>query len=62
MLREHPEGITRLQCLQEVGCFEVSARIIELKAAGHLIDAEMEQQPNGKRVARYRLVQPTLWP
>ena len=62
LLRERPDGITAMDALQECGCMRLAARIADLRFERHDIVSEMERLPNGKRVARYRLIQPTLWP
>ena len=61
LLEERPEGITALDALNEAGCFRLAARISDLRAAGNVITSEMVTLTSGKRVARYRLVTPTLW-
>jgi hypothetical protein len=55
LLEQHPEGITPLDALDEVGSFRLGARIWELKADGYDIETELARTPNGKRIARYRL-------
>jgi hypothetical protein len=55
-LREHPEGITPLEALNEYGCLRLSARIYDLRAEGHQITEETHTTPTGKHVARYRLI------
>ena len=60
LLTERPEGITALEALREAGSLRLAARISDLKAMGHRIDSEMVELDSGKRVARYRLVEPTL--
>jgi hypothetical protein len=50
------EGVTPLLALQEVGCFRLSARIFDLRAAGHRIEREWVTTPGQSRVARYVLV------
>jgi hypothetical protein len=61
LLIERPEGITALEALREAGSLRLAARISDLRASGNAIESEMVELPNGKRVARYRLVAPTLW-
>ena len=62
LLMERPEGITAIDALSEAGCFRLAARISDLRARGVRIDSEMIALPKtGKRVARYRLLEPTLW-
>lgn len=55
LLRAHPEGVTPLVALDEIGCFRLGARVWELKAAGYDVVSELVTLPNGKRVARYTL-------
>ena len=62
LLHERPEGITAMDALQEAGSLRLAARISDLRGAGYHIEAEMVTVGYGKRVARYRLVEPTLWP
>ena len=50
------EGLTSLDALRLVGSFRLAARIADLHAAGYVISSTIETLPNGKRVARYRLV------
>ena len=50
-------GITALDALEEVGSFRLAARISDLHAAGYTITSTMETTANGKRIARYRLVE-----
>ena len=61
MLRDHPEGITAMEALYETGTFRLAARIADLRGEGINIDSTMVTLPNGKRVARYTLVEPRLW-
>jgi hypothetical protein len=39
-----------------VGCFRLSARVFDLRAAGHRIEREWVTTPGGSRVARYVLI------
>jgi hypothetical protein len=55
-MREHPEGITAMEALDEIGCFRLAARIYDLRAEGHQIIEETQSTPTGKHVARYRLI------
>lgn len=48
------DGITPMEALNHCGCFRLSARIADLKEAGHQIITIMTQA-NGKRFARYIL-------
>lgn len=61
LLTERPDGITALEALQEVGSLRLAARISDLRAMGYRITSDMITLPNGKRVANYQLVEPTLW-
>ena len=49
------EKITPLDALGRFGCFQLPARIFEMKRAGYKIKTEMVELCNGKRVARYYL-------
>lgn len=50
------ESLTRFDALQNFGCFELPARICELKDAGYEITTTMERTPLGnKRIARYSM-------
>lgn len=55
-LKEHPEGITSLEALLQLGIGRLAARVFELRAEGHRITDELIKLENGKHVARYRLV------
>lgn len=55
LLERHPEGVTALTALDEVGTFRLGARIWELKADGHDIETAWYLTPSGKRIARYLL-------
>jgi hypothetical protein len=55
LLEKHPEGITPLDALDEVGSFRLGARIWELKADGYDIETDLTRTATGKRIARYRL-------
>ena len=57
LLRLHPEGITALDALHEVGSFRLAARVHDLIAEGYVISSTMEAIPGGKHIARYRLVE-----
>lgn len=58
LLSAHPAGITAMDALG-AGCGDrLAARILEVKAAGHVIDWTWETTPNGARIKRYRLVPP----
>jgi len=59
LLRERPDGITPKDAL-EVGCMRLAARVSDLRADGHAIEAELvvlRSGPRLVRVARYRLVE-----
>ena len=51
-------GCTAMDALNEVGSFRLAARIADLRADGHTITSTMETTATGKRIARYRLVEP----
>jgi helix-turn-helix protein len=55
LLRRHPEGVTALTALDEVGSFRLGARIYELKAEGYDVETTWTETYNGKRIAKYRL-------
>lgn len=57
LLRAHPEGVTPLDALDEVGSFRLGARVYELKAEGYNVETRW-WSVNGKRVARYVLHEP----
>ena len=48
--------ITPLQALDLYGCMRLAARVADLRERGHKIITE-PLEINGKRIARYRLVQ-----
>lgn len=48
--------VTAMDALQGCGCFRLAARIQELRSAGHRIDTQMLDMPNGKHIAQYRLM------
>jgi hypothetical protein len=54
-MREHPEGITALQALNDLQCLRLAARIHDLRAEGFQISEEAHTTGTGKRVSRYRL-------
>ena len=39
LLRDHPEGLTQLQCLHQGGGFRLAGRVHELRADGYRITA-----------------------
>lgn len=53
--------ITGLEALNLFGCFRLPARIADLKKVGHIITSKMVKLANGKRVAQYTLVEPSLF-
>lgn len=59
-LRKWP-SITQMEAISGLSCLRLSARIHELRNAGHVIEREMieVQRRDGSkaRVARYRLIQ-----
>lgn len=55
LLRAHPEGVTALDALDEVGSFRLGARVHELRVEGYDVTTEWITTPSGKRIARYRL-------
>lgn len=55
LLRAHPEGVTQLTALQEIGSFRLGARVFELKLAGYRIETQWAETYTGKRVAKYVL-------
>lgn len=55
LLRRHPEGVTALTALDEVGSFRLGARIYELKADGYVVETTWAETYSGKRIAKYRL-------
>lgn len=57
LLRRHPEGVTPLDALDEIGSFRLGARIYELKADGYEVVTDLITTASGKRIARYRLVE-----
>lgn len=56
LLRERG-AITAIDALAAVGSFRLAGRIHELRADGHRIESETVTTANGKRVARYRLIE-----
>lgn len=48
--------ITPLEALRLYGVFRLSARIYDLKDAGHVIATNIIKVGNGKRVGQYRLL------
>lgn len=53
--------ITGIEALDLFGCFRLPARIADLKKVGHIISSKMIKLSNGKRVAQYELVEPSLF-
>lgn len=60
LLRERPAGITAIDALSAIGSFRLAGRIHELRADGYAIEADWLTTPSGKRVCRYRLVEPPV--
>jgi hypothetical protein len=54
-------SITGIEALNLFGCFRLPARIADLKKVGHKIKSEMVKLTNGKRVAQYTLLEPSLF-
>ena len=50
-------SITALEALELYGCFRLAARINDLRHDGHNIHTSDVDLPNGKRIARYTLIQ-----
>lgn len=50
------DSLTPLDALRHGGILRLSARILDLRRAGHLIITETLTLPNGKRVAQYHLL------
>lgn len=48
--------LTPLDGLREFGSNRLAARIFDLRAQGHHIEAETVTLPNGKRISAYHLV------
>lgn len=48
--------ITPLEALDKFGCFRLGARVWDLKKDGHDIRSRIVDVGNGKRVARYLLI------
>ena len=57
LLRAHPEGVTALTALDEIGSFRLGARVWELKAEGYDVQTDLVTTKSGKRIARYRLIE-----
>lgn len=53
MLQRGP--VTAMDALQHCGSFRLAARIKDLRDAGHTIETETIELPNGKHVAQYYL-------
>lgn len=53
--------ITGIEALNLFGCFRLPARIADLKKVGYKIKSEMIKLTNGKRVAQYTLLEPSLF-
>ena len=48
--------LTVLEAIQRFGVYALSQRVGDLKREGHNIESEIIKLPNGKRIARYRLI------
>jgi len=55
LLRRHPEGVTALTALDEIGSFRLGARVFEIKQDGWEVETRWETTTSGKRIARYVL-------
>lgn len=51
-------SITAIDALNAIGCFNLKARVHEMRNAGWGITTTMFTTPSGKRVARYTLTDP----
>lgn len=53
-------SITQMEATNEYGCTRLSARIKELREAGHKIDRKMETAPNryGRKISYARYMMP----
>ena len=51
--------LTPIDALEKFGCFRLAARVADLRAEGLDIETVTETR-NGKKFARYRVVQPVL--
>lgn len=49
--------VTAIDALDGCGCFRLAARINDLRQAGHEIETQTLELPNGKHVAQYFLKQ-----
>jgi len=47
--------VTAIDALDGCGCFRLAARIKDLRDAGHHIETQTIELPNGKHVAQYHL-------
>lgn len=47
--------VTAIDALEGCGCFRLAARINDLRQAGHDIETQTLELPNGKHVAQYHL-------
>ena len=55
LLRKHPEGVSALTALDEIGSFRLGARVFELREAGYVIERKWKETYSGKRIAVYVL-------
>lgn len=51
--------VTGMDALNGCGCFRLAARIKDLRQAGHQIEKQTIELPNGKHVAQYYLKERT---
>ncbi len=51
-------SLTKLESIQLFGCMNLGGRCWDLREAGHDVQTEMIELPNGKRVARYFIPAP----
>ena len=58
-MKRHENGITQREAIY-LGCYRLSARIWDMKKAGHVIATEVVEVPSTDgsiaRIARYRLI------
>lgn len=49
------QPLTQMDALKGCGCFRLASRINDLRRAGHQIETQTLELPNGKHVAQYHL-------
>ena len=54
-------SLTPLESLEMFGCLALSQRMGELRRDGWPIESHLVELPNGKRVARYRMEDESIW-